>query len=115
MMNHGSHVEEYRLALALEVDVEPVARVLAAPANSDHGCPPLLRHQGEDRVGAVRGLIGKIHPGIAVAQHAAREYGDQDMRRLHLSVWPRRCAGLDSLEPVGSVLVGSAAAETLES
>src|SRR5229473_1888316 len=108
------YVEEHGFAFALQADVEPIGGSPAAVlALRDERRPALPRHQSEDGIGVVCLLVGEIQARVALAQHAAREHGDADMRSLR-PVRTGDGARLDGLEAVGPALVGAGAAEALE-
>src|SRR6202011_161870 len=107
------YVEEYRFALALQTDIEPINGLGAAVLPSGHERrAAFLWHQRKDGIGLVL-LIREIQARVALAQHAAREHGDDDMRRLR-SFRSDDGARLDRFETVRPALVGSGAAEALE-
>src|SRR2546430_13059938 len=76
------HVEEYGLFVALQVDIETIDRVAAARlARRDQRGAAVGRHQSEHGIGRIGGLAVEIDPRIIMQQHAAREYGEHDVRR----------------------------------
>src|SRR5689334_10509944 len=78
-----SHVEKYRLVVALQADVETIDRVAVARlALRDQRSAALGRHQGEHGVGGVGSLAAEINPCVEMHQHAAPEHRKQDMRCL---------------------------------
>src|ERR1700747_852046 len=107
-----SHVEEHRLAGALLADVERIDAV--ALAACDERGATVGGHQGQHRICAISRLVGKIDSRVEMTQHAATEYGEQDVRSLRLAVGIGHHAGLDGAEGIGAVLIGAAAAKTLE-
>src|ERR1700691_4939563 len=81
-----SDIEENRLALTLQPDVEP-----ELPFRLGHGDergPPRLRRDGaQHRVLGVGGLlVGEVHPGHYPVEQAAREDGHVQVRRLDAAV-----------------------------
>src|SRR5262249_23551432 len=107
------YVEEDRLALPLEADVETIHRVSVIVATlRDQGCTAFLRHERENGIAVVL-RVGEIEPRIVLAQHAAGKYGDDNMRSLR-PIGARDRARLDGLERIGAALLGSGAAEALE-
>src|SRR5690606_14640495 len=92
-------------------DIEAIEAVLFLPG--DQRMAALRRHQRQDRI-AVIVLIGEIHPGIDLAQHAARENTNDEMRRLRFAVRARRSTPPDGTETELAAPVASGAPETLE-
>src|SRR6266851_1875981 len=71
-----SQVDEGRLALALQHDVEAELRNRVAPpcALRDHRAPHILRDRRQQRIGGVlRGAIAEVHPRVQLLEQAARE------------------------------------------
>src|ERR1019366_4975320 len=107
-----SDVEENRLVIALDADIEAVDRQLAARLLVGNESPAALpRHQHQDGIGVVCRLVGEVDAGVDLPQHAAREDADHDMRRLRLAVGAGYYARLDCVEAVDPRLVGGGAAE----
>src|SRR5262249_4981863 len=108
------YVEEDRLALPLEADVETIDRVSAAAVASlcDQACAAFLGHERENGIAVVL-RVGEIEPRIVLAQHAAGDYGDDNMRSLR-PIGTGDPARPEGLERIGAALVGSGAAEALE-
>ena len=110
-----SDIEENRFVIALDVDVEAIARRLGAGLFVGNQRPtPVGGHEVQDRIGGVSGLVGEIQPRINLPQHAAREDADHDVRRLRFAVRASDRAGLDGVEAEHAVLVGGGTAETGE-
>jgi hypothetical protein len=76
----NSNIEENRLVLALHADIEAVQRLLAAALLVGNERPTAIRrHQRQNRVGGVGGLVGEIQPRVDLPQHAAREDADHGL------------------------------------
>ena len=110
-----SYLEEHRLVVALQVNVEAIDCVaIAICLLGDQRGAAIDRHQRQHGIGRIGGFAAEIDPRIEMQQHAAREHRQHDMRRLRLAVGIRHDAGLDSVEGVAAILVGANAAKTLE-
>src|SRR5689334_14862272 len=83
-----SQIEKHRLARALQYDVERVdcGTVRSATAVSKERVAPSGGHQGENRIGSVRRLVGKVEPRQQVVEQPTRKHRDTNMRRLLLCV-----------------------------
>ena len=68
----------------------------------------------QQRVGFVARVVGEIDPRIEVAQQAAREHREIDMRRLPRVAASRHRAGLDRDQPESALGVGGDPAEAAE-
>ena len=79
-----SRLEEHRLVLALEADVEDVAADARrrAVARATSVVAAIGRHQRQDRVAGVGRLVGEIDAREQPLEQAAREDADVDVRRL---------------------------------
>src|SRR6516165_11119831 len=97
----NSDVEEHRLVIALEMDVEMIHGVAAAGrALCNQRGAAVGWHQCQNGVGGIGGLAVEIDAGKVMQQHAAREDRDQNMRRLRLAVGIGHRARLDGVEGV---------------
>ena len=97
-----SYAKERRLALALEMDVEPQP----VSIGRRHHCRRLLgRQRREHGIPAIGGLVRQVEAGQHRLQEAAREH-----QHVRCGACPRRRAGA-SRTKYAAVLVGAAAAE----
>jgi len=109
------HVEEHRLFVALQMDVEAIDRVTVARLpRRDQRRATVGRHQRQHGIGGVGSLAVEINPRLIVQEHAAREHGEHDMRGLRLAVGIGHSARLDGVEDVATLGIGADAAESLE-
>src|SRR5689334_15875246 len=87
---YASDVEENRLAVALDADIETIDGQISTHLLVGNQRPtPVLRDQQENGIIIVGGLIREIQPRIDLPQHAARKDTKHDVRRLWLAVRPR--------------------------
>src|SRR4029077_13335001 len=97
----ASNVEENRLAVALDADIETIDRQIAPHLLVGNERPtPVLRHQRQDGIAVVGSLVGEIKPGVDLAQHTARKDTKNNMRRLRLAVWTRHRTRLDGVKTI---------------
>src|SRR3954465_3549970 len=107
-----SRLEEDRLVLALQADVERVGTVAGAVRNQ--GLARLLGHERQDRVAGVAGLVLEIDAREQAPQDATGEDADVNVRRLHGAIGARYRAGLHGLEEEAPFRIAMRAAEALE-
>src|SRR6478735_4825415 len=106
------HIEEDRLVLAGQIDVEPPGSVRLALG--DQGVTARFGDQSEDRVGLVALAIGEVEPGRQTLQQPAAEDRERDMRRLQAVAGAGHAAGPDRAKAEDAVLVGRGATEADE-
>src|SRR5262245_31816732 len=69
-----SDVEENGFVRALDPNVEAVDRAPTPGLFVGNESPtPVSRHQRQDGIAVVGGLVGKIEAGVELAQHSARD------------------------------------------
>src|SRR5205814_10043573 len=115
-----SYIEEDRLPIALQVDVEPVDD-LGAPlfARRDQGAAPDLGFdEVEDGIGGVRGLlVREVHPSIEPDIDTARDDPEIDVGgHRAMPAAPHRGTrlhGLEAVKPGFEVAAGAAPAAKL--
>src|SRR5262245_24055660 len=110
-----SDVEENGLVLTLDPNVETVDRKSTPDLFvGNEGPTPFIRHQRQNGIAVVRGLVGKIETGVNLPQHPAREDTEHNVRRLGLAIRSRHRTRFDGIETEHAVLVGCRAAKAHE-
>src|SRR5690606_25910413 len=107
-------LEEGRLPLALQADVEAVA-VLALFAGDEGLSQPLVRYRAEHGVSGVRlRLVFEVDAGYELLQEPPGEDRDHDVRRLGRPFGAGNGAWLEGDEREAPLLHGARAAEAVE-
>ena len=95
----SSYREEHGLALALQVDVEPVA-VVGRRRRSACARGLVGQRPQDDVLGVGLGLVGEVDAGDDAVEDAAREHRDVDVRRLQAALAVGHPAGLERADRV---------------
>jgi hypothetical protein len=99
----------------LQIYVEAIDRNVALPAPCDQNRAAICRHQSQDRIDGVGGiLILEINPRDRLLCHAAREDRQENMRRAAFRRVPGSEPGLMVWNKKSTIDVRASAAKTLE-
>ena len=109
-----SYVEEHRLVLSLQHDIESQDTSRYCLDSRDQRRASLGRDSVQHCVGSVQRLVGKIDPGDQPLQQSARENRHVDVRRLKQIAGTGNRAGLDRVKAKASAFVGRGAAESVK-